>query len=82
MAKPKTNQIELAEKLQQKILEDFADLLEKKQMTAADRATLCRLLSDNGWSLDPAAVDQTLADVLTKRVDPTAFDDDDLPRVN
>lgn len=69
----KRKQIELAEKLQDLLLEDFIRLANDKALTSTDRAILYRMLRDSGWDLDPAKLSQSARDLLTKAV---AFDED------
>jgi hypothetical protein len=71
-------QIELAAMLQDLLLEDFKAKLQTGEMTPTDRATLSRLLSQNGWVLDPAALPQGIEDKLTERIRPEDLDDDDI----
>lgn len=70
------SQIDLAERLQNMLLEDFERLLESSEMTPTDRATLARLLSQNGWSLDPSRLPQGIKDKLTDAIDPENLDDE------
>lgn len=70
-------QTEIAVKLQRLLLEDFEAAFKAGTITAADRATLARLLMQNGWSLDPKELPQGLKDKLTTRIDPSEFDEDD-----
>lgn len=67
-------QIRLAEMLQELLLQDFHTLLLSGGMSPTDRATLSRLLSQNGWSLDPSRLPTGLKDLLTTQV---SFDDAD-----
>lgn len=69
----KQRQIDIAERLQQKWLERMEYLLDSGEITSTDMATLARVLLQNGWSLDPSDLPQSLRDKLTKRV---SFDDD------
>lgn len=66
----KKSQIIKAERLQDLLLDDFTKLAESGGLSATDRATLVRFLSDNGWDLDPARIPQSLKDKLTKSVRP------------
>lgn len=68
----KQRQIDIAERLQQKWLERMEYLLDSGEITSTDMATLARVLLQNGWSLDPSDLPQSLRDKLTKRV---SFDD-------
>lgn len=67
-------QIEIAQRLQLKWLEEMDRLIDSGEMTPTDRATLARVLSQNGWSLDPTLLPTSLKDKLTAKV---SFDDDD-----
>jgi hypothetical protein len=50
----KEDQIALAAELQTLLLEDYRRALRDGTITPTDRASLARLLSQNGWSLDPS----------------------------
>jgi hypothetical protein len=67
-------QLEIAKRLQYKLLKRFEKLIDQDEMSATDAATLVRLLSQNGWVLDPAALPQGLRDKLKDTV--PAFDQD------
>lgn len=69
----KKKQLELSERLQVLLLENFEQLAVSGELTPTDRATLARLLTQNGWSIDPAAMPQGLASKLTSLV---KFDDE------
>jgi hypothetical protein len=73
----KRKQIELAEKLQLMLLQDFNEQLTNKTLTPTDRATLARLLMQNGWSIDPALLPKGLRGVLTDKVDASVISEDD-----
>jgi hypothetical protein len=66
-------QLEIAERLQLKLLQRFEALIDQGEMSSTDAATLTRLLAANGWNLDPKKIPQRLRDKLTKVVE---FDDD------
>jgi hypothetical protein len=68
-------QLDKAEKLQDLLLDSFLELFQGKGETAADRANLIKLLSSNGWSLDPSRLPQTLKDKL--QLPPPELDEDD-----
>lgn len=70
-------QIELAERLQDGLLLYFEKKLDEGSLTDTGAATLARLLSSNGWSLDPTRLPQGVADKLTRRIDPSQFDEGD-----
>jgi len=71
------DQVDLATRLQQKLLERFEALMEEGDDTPTDRATLSRLLNSNGWSLSPDSLPAELKDFITKKVDPRSLDDED-----
>lgn len=77
MAADKQEQMKVAERLQDAILRRFEALLENGDDTQTDRATIVKLLSANGWTLDPSDVPSNLSDFITKRVDPRSFDEED-----
>lgn len=62
------DQVALAEKLQVLILEDFVRLAVAGELSPTDRATIVRLLTANGWSLDPTRLPQELQDKLTSHL--------------
>lgn len=66
-------QVEKFTRLQDLLLEDLTRLFEGGEVTAADRRTVYQMLRDNGWSLDPAKLPQSVKNMLTKHV---AFDED------
>lgn len=74
-----SEQIKIATRLQEKILARFELLLDSGEMTSTDAATLVRLLSQNGWTLDPKQVPQGLRGMLTSDVDPAELDEDVIP---
>lgn len=78
MADSREQQIQIAERLQLLLLENFQTLLDSGEMTPTDRATLARLLMQNGWSLDPSRLPKGLQDLLTTQIDPEELDDDDI----
>lgn len=65
-------QIDKAEKLQDLLLDNWIRLAEAGELTSTDAATIARLLSQNGWTIDPAQLPQDLRDKLTSSV---KFDD-------
>jgi len=69
----KQDQLDIAGRLQLKLLERFEQLLDEGELSSTDAATLARLLMQNGWALDPALIPQGLKDKLTKKVE---FDDE------
>lgn len=77
MADTKDQQMEVFERLQLALLQDFETHLKDNTLSATDRATLVRLLEHNGWTLDAKRLPQGLKDRITKRVDPKSFDDGD-----
>lgn len=68
-------QLEIAEGLQLKLLKRFDDMLEDGSITSTDLATLTKLLTQNGWSLDPTRLPQKLRDKLTSTLDPEDLND-------
>ena len=62
-------QADIAERLQEKLLERFEALLDSGEMSPTDAATLARLLSQNGWTFDEAKMPKDLKDKLTKVID-------------
>ena len=74
------SQIEIAERLQNLILEDFEDLLtnRKEDLTATDRATIVRFLQANGWTVDPASLPANLKGMLTAKL---PVDDEETPEL-
>jgi hypothetical protein len=72
----KNQQIDIAERLQLKLLRRFEKLIDDDLMTPTDAATLARLLMSNGWNIDPSKVPARLRDVLTTHFDPTKLDED------
>ena len=66
------DQVEIAKRLQMKWLRRMEHLLDSGEITSTDMATLARVLLQNGWSLDPNDLPQTLRNKLTKKV---SFDD-------
>lgn len=77
MSDTKKDQISLAERLQVALLEDFEKLLNEGRISPTDRATLARLLMQNGWSIDPTRLPQGLADKLTGKYDPKEIVEED-----
>jgi hypothetical protein len=67
-------QREIVERLQLKWLERMEQLLDDGELSSTDAATLYRFMSDNGWSLDPSKLPQSLKDKLTDKVE---FDEED-----
>ena len=78
MADVKQAQVDKAEQLQDLLLNDLIKLFEDGAATSTDRATLARLLKDNGWSVDPSMVPQDLKDKLTSKIAPGDDIDDDV----
>lgn len=76
-AEKSQEQRSIAARLQLLLLLDFEEQFKSKTITSADRATLARLLMQNGWSIDPKDVPQGLKDKLTTRMSPEDFGEDD-----
>ena len=73
-------QIDIATRLQSKVLRHFEWLLDNGIITSTDLATLTRLMVSNGWRLDPSALPKGLRDKMTSFPDPSAdLDEDILP---
>lgn len=70
MASDTEKQIEIVERLQTKLLERFETLIDAGEITSTDMATLCRLLTQNGWNIDPARVPKGLLSKLTQHISP------------
>jgi hypothetical protein len=70
---PSREMVAIAQRLQLKWLKRMEQLLDAESITSTDMATLARLLSQNGWTLDPTQLPQNLRDKLTSHV---SFDDD------
>jgi hypothetical protein len=66
-------QVKKAEKLQDLLLEHWTRMAIDGTLSATDCATIARLLSANGWTLDPSQLPQDLRSKLTSNV---KFDDD------
>jgi hypothetical protein len=71
----KTEQVEIAERLQLKLLKHFEHLFDTKQISSTDCATLSRLLMQNGWSIDPARVPKGLRGILTESIKAAELDE-------
>lgn len=65
----KDAQVEIAERLQVKLLKRFESLIDSNELTSTDAATLARLLMANGWSIDPTKIPQGIKDKITKHID-------------
>jgi hypothetical protein len=70
------SQLELTERLQDKLLRRFETLLDEGTITSTDMATLTRLLLMSGWNLDRAKIPQSLQAKLTTHLDPEDFSDE------
>lgn len=73
----KSEQIEIADKLQTLWLRRMQKKMEKGTASSTDMATLMRFLVTNGWNLDPARLPKGLRDKLTTHLSPGDFDEDD-----
>lgn len=69
----KQRQIEIAERLQEKLLLRWEELLDSGNLSSTDAATLTRFLQNNGWSVDPARLPKGLQGILTAKVDPSSI---------
>jgi hypothetical protein len=74
VATPQDKQIEIAERLKLALLEYLEEKLADRSISSTDVATLTRLLSQNGWALDPTRVPSRLRDKLTSTYDPEQVD--------
>lgn len=72
----KTNQLDIADRLQDKLLLHMEKLLDDGTITSTDIATITRMLLANGWSLDRNRLPQGLRDKLTAHVDPEDLSDE------
>ena len=61
-------QVKKAEQLQDLLLDDLIKMFEAGEATSTDRATLAKLLRDNGWSVDASQVPQELKSQLTSSI--------------
>ena len=66
-------QVDIAERLQMKLLQRLEHLLDEGEITSTDLATLARLLMSNGWSIDPTKMPQGIKDKITKVIDINRF---------
>jgi hypothetical protein len=69
-------QAQLAAELQSALLKDFKRLMDDNLMTAADRATLAKILRDNGWSFDISQLPEDLRSKLTSEVSTEDLEED------
>jgi hypothetical protein len=67
-------QIDIAERIQLKLLERWEQLLDNGTLSASEAATIATTLRQNGWNLDPALLPQGIRDKLT--ADMPEFDAD------
>lgn len=74
----KNEQLDLAERLQAMLLRSYLKRLQEGSLSDTGMASLQRLLSQNGWSLDPAQLPQELRHMLTSEVSPEELDEEDL----
>lgn len=77
MADNREKQLEIAERLQLKLLTYFEKQLDAGAIAPAECATLAKILRDNGWNIDPAKVPSRLRDMLTKGIDAAKLEEDD-----
>ncbi len=71
------DEIEALKRIRRKMLAHWESLLDNKEITATDMATLTRLANQNGWVLDATRLPERLKDKLTATFDPTVPDEDD-----
>lgn len=70
-------QVEVALRIQSKLLRHMESLLDSGEISSTDIATLTRLLTQNGWTLDGTRLPSRLKDKLTAHFDPDVPDADD-----
>lgn len=70
-------QFDIADRLKVKWLRRMEAMLDDESISSTDMATLGRLLSQNGWTLDRARIPSRLKDKLTANFDPSTPDADD-----
>lgn len=75
----KKEQTEIAERLQLALLKLYEAKITDGSITDTGMGNLQRLLSHNGWSLDPAALPESLRGKLLSKDIP--IDEDELPDV-
>lgn len=78
MADKNKQQMDIAERLQTKLLQRWEKLIDEGTLQATDAATLARLLRENGWSIDPNKVPVGLRGILTSGIDASTLDEDNL----
>lgn len=76
MAKSPDNavQLEIMQRLQTKLLKQFEAKLDNGELSDTGMATLARMLSGMGWSIEDE-IANGLKSKLTKDVDPNTFDE-------
>lgn len=77
MPTPKQEHIELAARLQDKLLQYYEKKLDANLLTDTGAANLQRLLMVNGWSLDPNKLSDNLKGKLTQSLDSMNLSDED-----
>jgi hypothetical protein len=73
-------QMKLMERLKIALLEDFMRLYEEGKLSPTDRRTIFQMLKENGWTLDPSRIPQSLVDSIKdkyKLPDPKLPEDED-----
>ncbi len=60
MATPDKAQVEQGQRLQKLLLDEFERMLTEGTMNPTDRSTLVRFLKDNGWTIDPSMLPDSL----------------------
>lgn len=71
------HQIDMAEKLQDMLLEAYARRLDAGTLSDTGLGQLQKLLMQNGWSLDRNLLPESLKSKLTSEVDPEELEDND-----
>lgn len=76
----KERQLEIASRLQLKLLERWEKLLNgtsDADLTPTEAATIAKVLQANGWSIDPAKLPTGIKDKMLAGSDPTEFKEGD-----
>lgn len=78
MAGDVRSEVSKLERLRSLLLDNFTILAENNELTPTDRRTLAALLKDNGMTIDPNALPQSLKDKLHSSLDPSADLEEDV----
>lgn len=79
MASDKKSQLAQVERLQELWLDEMVKRIESGTATSQDLATLARFLGNNGWSLDPSKLPESLQSKLTSPISAEELDDAVIP---